>query len=99
MTKKQKSEFYESFSEAFHDVVVPLLENMVTKDDLKNFATKDDLKREIGEIREEMATKDDLKREIGFVRNDINDLRAEISTSPTRKEFENLKRKIDNITA
>ena len=90
MTKKDKQELYETFAEAFHDVVLPLLENM---------ATKEDLKREIGVVRNEMATKDVLKREIGFVRNDINDLRAEISTSPTRKEFEGLKRKVQHISA
>ena len=81
MTKKQKQDFYEAFAEAFHDVVMPLLENMATKDDLKNFATKDD-----------------LKREIGFVRQDINDLRAEVSTSPSRSEFEDLKTKVNRLT-
>ena len=64
----------------------------------KKFATKDDLKREIGAVREEMATKDDLKREIGFVRNDINGLKADLSTVPTRKEFESLKKKVDRLT-
>ena len=47
---------------------------------------------------EKFATKDDLKREIGFVRNDINDLRAEISTSPTRNEFDELKTKVNRLT-
>ncbi len=39
------------------------------------------------------ATKEDLKRETSFIRQDISDLRAEISTSPTRKEFNKLKLK------
>lgn len=34
MTKRQKEEQIKLFSEAFHEVVVPLLENLVTKDDL-----------------------------------------------------------------
>ena len=98
MNKKQKQEWFDLFAKAFHEVVAPLFENMATKDDLKNFATKEDLKREIGAVREEMATKEDLKREMGFVRQDINDLRTEISTSPTRGEFEELKTKVNRLT-
>lgn len=49
------------------------------------FATKDDLKT--------LATKEDLKRETSFIRQDISDLRAEIATSPTRKEFNKFKSK------
>ena len=41
------------------------------------------------------ATKEDLKRDISFVRQDINDLRSEISTSPTRSEFNKFKSKFD----
>lgn len=42
------------------------------------------------------ATKEDLKRETSFIRQDINDLRAEIATSPTRKEFNKFKLKFAN---
>jgi len=52
---------------------------------LGTFATKDDLKT--------FATKEDLKRETSFIRQDISDLRAEIATSPTRKEFNRFKSK------
>ncbi|MDP3994302.1 MAG: hypothetical protein Q8P91_00535 [bacterium] len=45
------------------------------------------------------ATKEDLKRETSFIRQDISDLRAEISTSPTRKEFTHLKVKVDRFIA
>ena len=41
------------------------------------------------------ATKEDLKRETSFIRQDISDLRAEIATSPTRKEFNKFKVKFD----
>ena len=51
MIKKQKDEFYKLFAEAFHDVVMPLLENVATKDD-------------IAKIRAEMATKDDLNNAV-----------------------------------
>lgn len=40
MTKKQKEEMLEVFSEAFHDVVVPVLEDMNEK-----MATKEDIDR------------------------------------------------------
>lgn len=54
---------------------------------LKNFARKDDL--------EKLATKDDLKREISFVRDDIKGLKGDLSNTPSRKQFEELKRKVD----
>ena len=44
------------------------------------------------------ATKEDLKRETSFIRQDISDLRAEISTSPTRKEFNKLKLKFADVS-
>jgi len=72
MTKKQKEEMYHLFAEAFHQVVVPVLESL--------------------------ATKDDLKREIGFIRDDINGLKADLSTIPTRQEFETLKNKVGQLT-
>ena len=62
MNKKQKDEQLKLFAEAFHEVVLPLLENMATKDDIRaireNMATKDDIRA----VREEMATKDDIDR-------------------------------------
>ena len=70
-----------------NDAVEKILQGMQTMFDEQN--TINDKK---------FATKDDLKREIGFVRNDINDLRAEISTSPTRKEFDELKTKVNRLT-
>jgi prefoldin subunit 5 len=40
MNKKQKEEQIKLFAEAFHEVVVPLLENMTTKDDLNEAVDK-----------------------------------------------------------
>lgn len=55
---------------------------------LKNYATKKDLKK--------FATKEDLKRETSYVRNDIKGLKADLSDTPSRKQFEHLKRKVDH---
>ena len=41
--KKKKDKQYKFFADAFHEVVVPLLENMATKDDVKDMANKDDI--------------------------------------------------------
>jgi len=68
------------------DTVLKGMNNMFDEQK-KIFANKDDLKT--------LATKEDLKREISFVRQDINDLRSEISTSPTRSEFNKFKSKFD----
>lgn len=53
---------------------------------LKKFARKDDQK---------LATKKDLKREISFVRDDVKGLKGELSNTPSRKQFEELKRRVD----
>lgn len=45
-----------------------------------------------------LASKEDLKRETSFIRQDISDLRAEIATSPTRKEFNRFKSKFANAS-
>lgn len=42
MNKRQKDEQYKLFADAFHEVVVPLLENTATKDDLRGL--KEDMK-------------------------------------------------------
>lgn len=34
MNKKQKEEWFKLFAEAFHEVVIPILETLATKDDL-----------------------------------------------------------------
>ena len=51
------------------------------------------------EQKKVFASKEDLKRETSFVRQDINDLRAEIATSPTRKEFNTLRKRVDHYLA
>jgi len=68
----------------FDELMEFLVENMVTKDDLKNFATKDDIAN--------MATKDDL--------NDLRDeLKDEITGVIRRQEegYENLSLQIQNL--
>lgn len=49
MNKKQREEQLKFFSQAFHEVVVPLLEDMATKGNIE-------------EIKEAMATKEDIDR-------------------------------------
>ena len=49
MVKNTDKHLHDIFAKAFHEVVVPLLENMATKDDVKD-------------IKENMATKDDVDR-------------------------------------
>jgi len=59
--KKKEDKQYKFFTDAFHEVVIPVLEDMeermATKEDLKNMATKEDLEK----VREEMATKEDIQ--------------------------------------
>ena len=43
------------------------------------------------------ATKEDLNREIGWVRNDIKDLTADLSITVSKREFNELKTKVDKI--
>ncbi len=50
--KKEENKQYKFFADAFHEVVVPLLENMATKDDVKNMATKDDINELKGDVEE-----------------------------------------------
>ena len=79
---------------------------VVTKDDLKNFATKEDLKK--------LATKDDLKALEGKIDSLERRLKLRMgkhkmeilmamaklaTTTPTRKEFEELKGKVDRLLA
>ncbi len=42
------------------------------------------------------ASKEDLNREIGWVRDDINGLKADLSDTVSRKEFNNLKVRFDS---
>ena len=62
-----------------------------TKDDSKRFATKDDLKQ--------FATKEDLKREVSWLRDDIKGLTADLSETVSKKEFNQLKGKVDKYLA
>lgn len=56
------------FAKAFREVLLPSLDNLATKDELKRLedkmATKDDLKK----LEDKMATKDELR----YLRTDMN---------------------------
>ena len=45
------------------------------------------------------ATKEDLEREIGWVRDDIKGLTGELSQTVSKKEFNQLKSKVDKYIA
>ncbi len=57
------------------------------KFNFQTFATKEDLK--------ELATKDELKTEISWLRDDVKGLTADISVIPSKREFNELKGKVD----
>lgn len=62
MNQKQKEETIEVFAEAFHEVIVPVLEDLATKKDLGGLATKADLaevKEDIAEVKQRLNTLDD----------------------------------------
>lgn len=69
------------------DAILQGMNNLATKGDLKQFATKKDL--------EQFATKEDLRREVSWLRGDIRDLKTELSNTPSRGEFSELKTKVD----
>lgn len=63
---------------------------------------KNELRTEISSLRSELKsdirdTRSELKSEIGFVKDEINGLKAEFSTTPSRKEFEEVKRKVNDL--
>lgn len=63
MNQKQKDETLEVFVEAFHEVIVPVLEGLATKEDLEGLATKEDVKEIIDErmvgVEEKISDLDD----------------------------------------
>ena len=95
MTKKDPKEFVtnQTLDETLDDAVDTLLKGMdnMLEEQKKIFATKEDLK--------EFATKDDLKREVGWLKDDIKGLTADISGIPTKKEFNEVKTKVDKYLA
>lgn len=55
MNKQQKDETLEVFVEAFHEVIVPVLEGLATKEDLEGLATK----KALSEVKEQLDSLDD----------------------------------------
>ncbi len=80
-------------NETLDDAVDTLLKGMdnMLEEQKKIFATKKDI--------ENVATKEDLKREASWLRDDINGLKAELSNTPSRKEFNELKLKVNQRLA
>lgn len=72
------------------DTILKGMDNML-EEQKKTFATKEDLKQ--------FATKEDLGREVGWLRNDINGLKADLSDTPSKREFNKLKSKVDKHLA
>ena len=68
-------------------IVKDQTKNFATKDDIKNFATKDDLKNEISGSERRLTRR--LGKMEKSLRQSITDL---AETTPTRTEFEDLKR-------
>ena len=59
------------------------------KFNVQTFATKDELR----------STKDELKNEIVWLKNDVKGLTEEFSDSPSKREFNQLKVKVDKYFA
>lgn len=84
----------------------------MTKKDPKAFATNEVIDEAVDSILKGMdnmfkeerkfnvqtfATKDDLKREVGWLKDDIKGLTADLTDVPTRKEFNEVKTKVDKF--
>ncbi len=89
MDKKQKKEFLDIFTEAFHEAIVPSLEanNEVLRGEMKSM--KDELK---GEIR---SMKDELKGEIRENRKSIR--RVEQSVLSIEERFDEKDGRHENL--
>ena len=94
MTKRDPKAF--ATNEIIDDAVDTLLKGMdnMLEEQKKIFATKEDLKN-VREDMKSLATKEDLKREGGWLKDDIKGLTADLSGVPTRKEFNQVKTKVD----
>lgn len=52
-------------------------------------------KEQDGRDEKKFTTKEDLKREVSWLRDDINGLKTDLSDIPTKKEFNELKGRVD----
>lgn len=76
------------FSEAILDGVQKMFDEQ-NKINSQTFATKKDLE----------STKEELKNEIHWLKDDINGLKADSVGTVSKKEFHNLKSKVDKYLA
>jgi hypothetical protein len=70
------------------DTILKGMDNMFKEErkfNSQTFATKEDLK----------LTKEELKTDISWLKDDIKGLTADLSDTPTKKEFNELKGKVD----
>jgi len=63
---------------------------------------KNELRMEISSLRNELKTeisdtRSELENGISFLKDEINGLKAEFSTTPSRKEFEEVKRRVSEL--
>ncbi len=73
--------------EAILNGISILIKNLATKEEISKLATKEEVQQGFREV----------KNEIRWVKDDINGLKAEFSNTPSRKEFNQLKTKVDRI--
>lgn len=91
MTKKDPKAFVTNLDlDEAVDSILKGMDNMLVEQK-KIFATKEDLKQ--------FATKEDLKREASWLRDDIKGLTADIINVPSKKEFSELKVKVNKLEA
>lgn len=93
MIKKDPKAFVtnETLDEAV-DTILKGMDGMFKEErkfNAQTFTTKEDLK----------LTKEELKTEISWVKDDISGLTADLSAVPTKKEFSELKGKVDRYLA
>lgn len=85
VTKKDLSEAIDSVLQGIDNIV----ENMATKTDLKKVEARLEEKIDNGV--------NTLSTEISFIKDDIKGFHAELSNTVSRKEFEELKERVDEI--
>lgn len=86
-TKNDLRESVDAILVGMNNIYLELIDKMATKDDLKKLETKLESRME------------NIETEVGFVRQDISDIKADLSLTPTRREFNELKTKVDRIVS
>ena|SRR5260221_474412 len=82
-----KSEVREIVVEAT-DAILTGMEKM-----LENLVTKEEFNKRLGKVDNELA---EIKSDIHVIKDDTKNIEADMSVLPSRKEFNELKSKVDN---